>query len=74
MITDPAKGLVLQIKFFKLPSQPVTDEDEDEDTRVRFRIIKKKGTLEDQYELIKELLEYLGKIIIDEGEEEEAQQ
>lgn len=69
VVTDASKGLKLQIKFFKLPANPEEQEEGEEELILRFRIVKKQGTLEDQYELTKELLLYLSDIIIDDDEE-----
>ena len=40
-------------------------EPEKEDSRLGLRFVKKKGTIEDQYELTTQLLDYLGELIID---------
>lgn len=64
MITDKSKGLTLHVKFFK------TSDDEDQDGRLKVKIIKKAGNIADQYELTKELMVYLADAIIDEEDEE----
>ena len=59
LIEDKSKALKLSLKFFKV---------EDEDTRLKMRFIKKSGSVEDQYELLKELLPYLDQAIIEDEE------
>jgi hypothetical protein len=72
LITDKSKNLTLHLKFYKAKANGTNDADsEDEDGRLKVKIVKKAGSLEDQYELVKELMLYLSEIIIDEEDEEQ---
>jgi hypothetical protein len=56
-ITIEFKRTLLHLKFFKMS--------EDEEGRLKVKIVRKKGSVQDEFELTKEIMTYLDEIIID---------
>jgi hypothetical protein len=56
-ITIEFKSTLLHLKFFKMS--------EDEEGRLKVKIVRKKGSVQDEFELTKEIMTYLDEIIID---------